>query len=178
MSNFTQRYTTVAIILHWVIALLILGLFATGWYSEILPKGDARTSIVMLHKSVGLLVFGFIVIRIFWRLSHKPPALPATMPAWQQTSAGLLHFALYALMFIQPVSGYLSSLLGAKPVTFFGILIPQWLEKNDAIRPFFHDTHKVAGIVFTVLVVIHIAAAIKHQLAKDGISQRMLLGSR
>ena len=81
-------------------------------------------------------------------------------------------------MFIQPVSGYLSSLLGAKPVTFFGIVIPQWVEKNDAIRPFFHDMHEIAGIIFTALVVIHIAAAIKHQFAKDGIAQRMLLASR
>lgn len=172
------RYTKVAIILHWIIAVLILGLLATGWYSEVLPKGDARTSIVMLHKSVGLLVFGFIMLRIFWRLSHKPPALPESLPAWQRTVAGILHFALYLLMFIQPVSGYLSSLLGAKPVTFFGIVIPQWVEKNDAIRPFFHDTHEIAGIIFTALVVIHIAAAIKHQLAKDGIAQRMLLASR
>jgi len=172
------RYTKVAIILHWIIATLILGLLATGWYSEVLPKGDARTSIVMLHKSVGLLVFGFIMLRIFWRLSHKPPALPESLPAWQRTVAGILHFALYLLMFIQPVSGYLSSLLGAKPVTFFGIVIPQWVEKNDAIRPFFHDTHEIAGIIFTALVVIHIAAAIKHQLAKDGIAQRMLLASR
>ncbi len=172
------RYTKVAIILHWIIAALILGLLATGWYSEVLPKGDARTSIVMLHKSVGLLVFGFIMLRIFWRLSHKPPALPESLPAWQRTVAGILHFALYLLMFIQPVSGYLSSLLGAKPVTFFGIVIPQWVEKNDAIRPFFHDTHEIAGIIFTDLVVIHIAAAIKHQLAKDGIAQRMLLASR
>ncbi|MEN9849129.1 MAG: hypothetical protein RL368_1869 [Pseudomonadota bacterium] len=170
-----QAYTKVAIILHWVIALLILGLLATGWYSEILPKGDARTSLVMFHKSVGLLVFGFILMRIFWRLSHKPPALPESLPAWQRVSAGVLHFALYVFMFVQPVSGYLSSLLGAKPVTFFGIVIPQWVEKNDAIRPFFHDTHEIAGIIFTILVVIHIAAAIKHQLAKDGISQRMLL---
>jgi cytochrome b561 len=172
------RYTKVAIILHWIIAALILGLLATGWYSEVLPKGDARTSIVMLHKSVGLLVFGFIMLRIFWRLSHKPPALPESLPAWQRTVAGILHFALYLLMFIQPVSGYLSSLLGAKPVTFFGVVIPQWVEKNDAIRPFFHDTHEIAGIIFTALVVIHIAAAIKHQLAKDGIAQRMLLASR
>ncbi|MEN9847815.1 MAG: hypothetical protein RL368_555, partial [Pseudomonadota bacterium] len=94
MPNSTQRYTLVAIALHWLIALFIIGLLATGWYSGSLPKGDARTAIILLHKSIGLLVFGLILIRIFWRLTHTPPALPESLPSWTKVVAGILHFGL------------------------------------------------------------------------------------
>ncbi|MEN9461042.1 MAG: hypothetical protein RIS84_1062 [Pseudomonadota bacterium] len=173
-NSTTQRYTLVAIALHWLIALFIIGLLATGWYSGSLPKGEARTAIILLHKSVGLLVFGLILIRIFWRLTHTPPPLPESLPSWTKVVAGILHFGLYALMIIQPVSGYLASIYGGYKVAFFGMLLPAWGAKNDNLRAFFNETHDIAGIIFAVLIAIHLAAAIKHMIAKNGIVQRIL----
>ena len=114
------------------------------------------------------------MIRIFWRLTHTPPALPDSLPSWTKVVAGILHFGLYALMVIQPLSGYLASIYGGYKVAFFGMLLPPWGAKDDNLRAFFNQTHDILGIVFAVLIAIHLAAAIKHMIAKNGIMQRML----
>jgi cytochrome b561 len=174
MNESIQRYSTIAILLHWLMAICIIGLMATGWYLDTLPKGDAKLNLMMMHKSFGVLAFGLVIIRILWRLTHTPPALPESLPAWTRKVANTLHIGLYVLMVIQPLSGYLASVFGGYKVAFFGMLLPQWGEKNDNLRAFFHETHEIAGIILAVLIVVHLAAAVKHMIAKNGIIQRML----
>ena len=84
----TRRYTRVAIGLHWVLAALVFGQIAFGWYLKSVPrKTPDRTVYVNLHKSTGLTLALLILVRLGWRLTHRAPPLPATLPAWQRTAA-------------------------------------------------------------------------------------------
>ena len=121
-----QKYTWPAVALHWVMALLVLGMLGLGLYMAPLPKGPERSSLIALHKSIGLTLVVLLALRIAWRTAHEPPAYPATMPAWQQQLAHANAIALYALLALQPVSGYLSSSFSGYKTSWFGIPLPYW----------------------------------------------------
>ena len=119
------RYSNIAIVLHWAIAALVVTLVVLGFYMTGLPRNTAdRAYFVNLHKSLGVLTLVLVVVRAGWRLSHKPPPLPASTPAWQQRGAALSHGLLYAAMLLQPVTGYLMSSFGKFGVRFFGVPLP------------------------------------------------------
>lgn len=116
-----NRYTLVAIVLHWIMVPAILMQFSLGWYMVDLPKSPERSYFFALHKSIGLTIFLMAMIRLGWRLMHSPPPLPATLPHWQRESARVTHTMLYILMFLQPLSGYLSSSFSGYTTNLFGI---------------------------------------------------------
>ena len=92
MQRNNNRYSLPAIALHWLIAALIVFLFGLGWYMVDLPKGPVRGPYFSLHKSVGLTVAGLALLRLIWRLTHHPPALPDVMPNWQRCAAALIRY--------------------------------------------------------------------------------------
>lgn len=90
-------YTRTAVVLHWTLAALLLGQIAFGWYLGEVPRGTPdRTIYVNLHKSIGMTLGLLIFFRLYWRLTHPAPALPAEMPSWERTGARISHAALYA----------------------------------------------------------------------------------
>ncbi|VAW08545.1 hypothetical protein MNBD_ALPHA05-755, partial [hydrothermal vent metagenome] len=100
-----KRYSSVAVALHWAIAVLILTQIASGLYMAGLPNSSSvKFDLYQLHKSFGLSILGLTLIRLGWRLAHKPPALPSFMPGWQKLIARLTHWAFYALMLITPLA--------------------------------------------------------------------------
>src|SRR5689334_20858717 len=104
------RYTAVAVILHWLIAVFLFGQIAFGWFLESVPRGSPlRGFYVNLHKSTGLTLALLILVRIGWRLLNRPPPLPAFMAGWERRAANWSHVALYACMVGMPLSGYLAS---------------------------------------------------------------------
>src|SRR5690242_2800381 len=104
-----DRYTRVAVALHWLIAALLLGQIAFGWFLTTIARGSPmRGTYVNFHKSTGITIAVLILARIVWRLLHAPPALPAFMPTWQRTVARANHIALYVLMLTMPLSGYIA----------------------------------------------------------------------
>ena len=123
----SERYTTIAIILHWLIALLVVVQFGLGWgMQEIAKKPPGpRAEAFNLHKSLGLTIFALMALRVSWRLRHPPPALPP-MPRWQARLAKSTHVLLYAALVAMPVVGYLGSVYSGYPVKFFGIALPAW----------------------------------------------------
>ncbi len=170
----TDRYSLVAITLHWLIAALIFSLFVIGWYFEALPKGSERSWFIALHKSLGITVFGLIVLRLVWRLSHRPPPLPRSMPLWEQKAAMLNHYILYALMFVQPISGYLSSSFSGYTTRYFGIPLPQWGWKDETLNTIFNTIHVADAYLLFAVVTLHVLAALRHLFKQDGIFRRML----
>ena len=103
-------YTRTAVALHWLIALVIFAQVPFGWYLEEIPRGTpARGWYVNLHKSIGLTLGLAIVLRVWWRWRHRPPALPERLPAWERIGANATHLALYACMLIMPLTGYVAS---------------------------------------------------------------------
>ena len=98
------RYGCTARVLHWLIALLLLGQFVFGWWLGEVPRNTpARGYFVNLHKSAGVIIGLLILLRIYWRLSHSPPPLPAFMARWQQWLASASHHALYVCMVVMPL---------------------------------------------------------------------------
>jgi len=170
-------YTKVAIVLHWLIALLIFGNLALGFYMASFPKSaPTHDEALFYHASIGSLVFMLAVARLGWRLTHRPPALPASIVSWQRTAAHSLHWLLYVLMLIVPLSGYVHRLAGAHTVSFFGLgNLPVFIGKDEPLRLFTHTLHLCLVWLLCILVAGHLAAALKHAfIDHDGVLQRML----
>ena len=172
------RYDRTAIVLHWLIAGAILGQVMFGWFLEDIPRGTpARSLYVNLHKSTGLTLGLLILVRVLWRLLHKAPALPVSMPVWERAAARTSHVALYACMVIMPLAGYVASNFSKYGVKLFNaILLPPWGIDDPQIYEFFKGVHKVTSYVFVVLITVHVAAALIHLARRDGIFPRMWPG--
>ena len=163
-ASLSLRYTGTAIVLHWLIAVLLLGQFAFGLMLEDIPRGTpARGYYVNLHKSSGILIGLLILLRLGWRLTHRPPPLPETMPRWQRHAARFSHIALYACMLALPLSGYLASNFSRHGVKFFNAVhwLP-WGPDDKALYAFFNGAHHLAALLLALLVALHVLAVAKH----------------
>lgn len=170
-------YTRTAIAFHWLIALLIIGAFTMGTIMADMP-GITPTKLryYSWHKWAGVTILGLAAARLLWRLSHRPPVYPATMPAWQVSAANGLHAALYVLMFAIPLSGYFYTLAAGVPVVYFGLVqLPVLIEPNAELKPILKGLHYWLNMGLLACVAAHVGAALKHLLIdRDGIMQRML----
>jgi cytochrome b561 len=174
------EYTRTAIALHWLIALCLFGQIFLGWYVDEVPRGTpARSWYVNLHKSFGITLGVLILIRVFWRLRHRPPALPSSVSTWQRVAANVSHHVLYACMLIMPITGYIASNFSEYGVRFFNsILLPPWGVEDERIYGFFNGAHVLTSYVLVTLIVIHIVSALRHAMLRDGIFRRMWPGNR
>jgi cytochrome b561 len=173
------RYTCVAKVLHWLLVALVFGQIAFGWFLRTVERGTPDRSLyVNLHKSTGITIGLVILIRLYWRLTHAPPPMPATMAAWERLGARASHVALYACMVIMPVAGYLASNFSKYGIRYFYVVaLPPWGIDDKQIYAAFNATHVVTSYVFVALIVIHAAAALTHLLRRDGVFERMWPGS-
>ena len=106
MSTSSSRYTNMAVFLHWLIAVAIIFQLGLGWRMGDEPKGAGLYVLFQLHKSIGFTILLLSVLRLLWRLTHKVPILPNTMPQWEKTAASLAHWAFYGIMFGLPLTGW------------------------------------------------------------------------
>ena len=172
-----DRYDSVAITLHWITG---IGIFVIG-LTEILrgqlfERGSApREFLKVLHEPAGLIIFALIAVRIFWRITHQPPAPAGDPTAIEARAAKLVHLALYALMIAIPLLGIATSAARGRPVNFGLFQIASPIERTkDWIGPT-TEIHEIAAYALIALAVGHIAAAIYHQVAlKDGLLLRMM----
>ena len=171
-----QRYTNVAVLFHWLIALMIIASFTMGLVMTEMAPSPTKLKYFSYHKWAGVTILGLAALRLLWRLGHKPPAYPASMPAWQTTSANALHGALYVLMFAVPLSGYFYTLAAGYPVVWFGLIeLPVLIAKNDALKPVLKEVHFWLNMLLAGCVGIHVAAALKHHfIDRDGVLKRMM----
>ena len=171
-----DTYSRTAIVLHWLIALLVLGQIALGWWMIDIPKQPVgvRAWWFNLHKSFGITIGVLVLVRIAWRFTHPAPPLPETNPSWQRAAAKVSHFGLYACLLIMPVTGYLGSNFTKYPIKYFGYAIPHWGWDSPGLKELMSQIHYGAVIVFMVLIAVHVAAAFKHLLMRrDRVFQRM-----
>jgi len=172
----TDRYTGTAKSLHWVMAILLFGLLALGFYMHDLPLSPEKLKLYSWHKWAGVTAFLLVLVRLGWRVTHLPPALPASMPRIMQLAAHAGHFALYALMIAIPLSGWLMSSAKGFQTVWFGVLpIPDLLDKNKELGDLLAVVHKVLNLLFVAVLAGHIGAALKHHfIDKDDILTRIL----
>jgi cytochrome b561 len=172
----STRYTRTAIALHWLIALLLIVLFAVGIYMHDLPLSPQKLKIYSWHKWAGVSLFLLVLIRLAWRIGHRPPALPESLPGWQKLAAHGLHFLLYLLMIAIPLSGWLMSSAKGFQTVWFGLLpLPDLIGKDKELGKILEEVHSILNFGLLTLVVAHAAAALKHHfIEKDDILSRML----
>ena len=179
LSNQT-RYDSVAIILHWVMATAILLMLASGTamhYFDI-PK-SLKFNMYQWHKSLGLILLVAFFLRLFWRISHKPPLLPISMGKNEVQAAKAGHWLLYLFMIVMPLSGWVmvSSSVYGLPTIIFGLF--QWphlphLSGNEIASNGSKVTHFYGAILLGVLILGHIGAVIMHYVfQKENILKRM-----
>lgn len=172
----SSRYSGVAIALHWIIALLIALNFAAAWYAEDLPKPE-KIEVMANHKAFGLTILALTLVRIGWRLAHRPPPLSTALKAWERTLAHVTHWAFYALMLLIPLTGWGMASGGGKPVSWFGLFdIPALpVAGNKALGGVFHEGHELLATLMLALFALHVAGALKHHvLDRDDTLSRML----
>jgi len=174
--NHGTRYTTVAISLHWLIALLIFAGWGLGIYMSDLPLSPAKLRYYSWHKWMGVTTFMLVVLRAGWLATHPAPGLPLTLSPWQARTARVTHFALYLLMFAIPLSGWLMSSAKGVPTVYFGVLrIPDLIGKNQVVGTVLDVVHSSLAFSLAALVGVHVAAALKHHfMDHDGLMGRMV----
>lgn len=194
----TNRYTKTAVVLHWLIAIAIFGMFALGWFMTDLPKegpkqiaydlfdwgiytwqlaeeASPRTFYFNLHKSIGITILALIIIRIMWRIFHKPPPLLSSYKTWERKLATGTHHLLYLLMVALPVSGLIMATYSKYGVKWFGLSFIKGLD-NTPMRKVFEEAHELIGVIILVMLILHIVGALKHKfIDKDDTLKRMSL---
>ncbi|MDH4108434.1 MAG: cytochrome b/b6 domain-containing protein [Gammaproteobacteria bacterium] len=178
------RYSTIAQVLHWLIAGGIVLQFVLANLVESAEDRGARFQELILmanHKSVGITVLALALLRLAWRLYCPPPA-PLPMPGWQRTAAAISHWSFYALIIVIPLSGWLTSSAAAVSVSWFNLVqLPDFVSPSEDLEDLFEEAHEVLAQLLFVLAIVHIAAALKHALYdRDGalrrISSRLAIG--
>lgn len=181
----TPRYTAVAIVLHWLMAVLILGMIFMGWRMEDMREmalaGEVSFADVQAlynwHKTIGISLLVLALARLGWRLTHKVPPLPGGMKAWERVAARISHVGFYVIMIGMPVGGWLT----ASATNF-----PSYIANNPALElphlPVPNDLYETLGslhgagawVIFAFLA-LHIGAALKHHFVnKDDVLTRMI----
>lgn len=167
---FPERYPLLMRILHWTMALLILGMIAAGLYMTSLPEEDpSRMQIYGLHKSFGVLVLLLVFVRVLVRLRSTVPPLPEKIPQTEAVLARLGHFVLYLLIFAVPLAGIAMSNSFGYPVEFFGLALPFSFPENKEIASLFAEAHELLAFGLLAIVGIHVLAVIKHRV-KDHVN--------
>ena len=176
MKTIPKHYTLFAIGLHWWIALLIFIAFPLGIYMHDLPFSPTKLKLFSWHKWLGVTVFVFVVVRIYWRLRHSPPDLPESIAPWQKRVTHVAHGLLYFLMVTIPVSGWLMSSAKGFQTVWFGVLpLPDLLSKDKELGNLLVIVHQTLNFSFLALLILHILAVLKHHfIDKDMILRRML----
>lgn len=178
MAEARARYSTVAILLHWAIAVLVIANIGLAELTEDLSR-EARGPYMDLHKAFGITVLVLTLVRIGWRLGHKWHPLPGSTPGWQRALARLNHFLFYLLLLALPLSGWLWMSTFPAPISFFGLFeVPLWpVAGQEALGETLHEGHEIMGKTMLVLVILHLLGVAKHMAVdKDGLLWRMLPG--
>lgn len=188
----TGRYGKVAIWLHWLVALGVIVNIALAW---VWPLGDAHPAIgeyvrpmIDSHKSIGITVLGLAILRLFWRFGHKPPAYPTSYKPWERGASHIVHWGLYVVILAMPITGWVMDSAwkdaAAHPNYYFGTV--EWPrigfimglapDTKEWVHSVFGAAHGLIALLVYLLVLLHLAGALKHQLEGHKELQRMGLG--
>ncbi len=183
MQAAQPRYHWIARWLHALLGVALVGLFAVGLYMADLPFSPDRLKLYNWHKWAGVTILTLSFVRLMWRLTHRPPALPAAieqaMPAWQRGAHQATHLGLYVLFFAVPLAGWAYSSAAGFPIVPFGLFqLPDFVPVSEGLADFMKPVHQYAAYSLAALVVLHVAGALKHHfIDRDALLRRMGFGS-
>lgn len=174
-----EAYTTTAKVLHWLVALLVLATIPVGLGMTRASPGPLQDALFILHKGIGAMLIVLLPLRILWRLTHPPPALPG-LPARQVWAARSVHLALYVMLVVMAASGYVLTVAGGYPIELLDRLgVPPLLPRSKPVAGAATAIHLAGKYLIGALIVLHVAAALHHALVRrDGVARRMAFGRR
>ncbi len=175
MTQSTSRYSTPSIVMHWLMVVVFIGIYAAINLADLFPKdSDTRQLAKNLHFSLGLLVFGLVWLRIVFRVLGNTPAIVPAPPSWNAKASKLGHLALYALMVVLPLVGWAVLSARGKPIPFFGLDMPALIGQDKPLGRTLKDIHEWGGTVGYFLIGGHaVAALVHHYFVKDNTLRRM-----
>lgn len=173
-------YTAIAKFFHWGMALMLVGLLVLGFVMSDMPLSPEKLQYYAWHKWAGVSVFVLVWFRLVWRFCNPPPHYPDSMSPTMQRVAHLGHAALYGLMIVIPLSGWLMSSAKGVTTVWFGVWpLPDLLQKDKAMGHWLNEIHETLNVVLLLLLSGHVAAALKHHwMDRDDILKRMLPDGR
>jgi cytochrome b561 len=175
IKNTTNRFGLIAILLHWIMAVLLIGLVALGLYMADMPISVQKLKYYGWHKEFGILALMLAIVRLSWRLSNTTPSL-SNLHTWERLLARAAHYTFYFFMFALPFSGWLITSAANLPVSFFGwFTLPNLISASEPQRLFFTEVHEWLAYGLIATFCLHVAGAMKHFLIdRDDILQRIL----
>jgi cytochrome b561 len=176
IRNSSAHWGAVSQLLHWLIALLIFTQIALGLTLKLfLHPGPSFFATMDTHKSIGVTILALVVIRLLWRWMNPVPKLPATLKPYERTLARFTHGALYAVLFAMPLSGWIGSSAGGHPVKWFNLFtLPTLVGRSRSLSRLMGETHETLAICLGLILVLHVAAALKHHFVlRDDTLRRM-----
>jgi cytochrome b561 len=184
LRNTAESYGSLHRAFHWIMAILIIGMICVGVYihgldAENPAEAPTKAALGALHKATGMVILLLVTLRAIWVYTGPRPGLPDSVPRWQRIAAKSLHHTFYLLMFAMPISGYVMSSHAQKPVSIYGLfeIPPLFAEKDIEKAKEVFEIHETLAMVLLILIVAHIAIALKHHFVdKDNILKRMLTG--
>jgi cytochrome b561 len=182
MRNDAAAWGWPARLLHWLIALLVIGVWVLGKVMVDVPDEELarKFQLYQLHKSIGVTVFALALLRLAWRLANPVPDMPAGMRAWERHAARVTHALFYLLLVAIPITGYLTaaaSPLGIPTVIFGVIPLPHAIGPDEATESLLGEVHEALGTLLAVLLILHVLAALKHHFVdRDPVLRRMVRG--
>jgi cytochrome b561 len=176
IRNTPTRWGHISQFLHWLIVGLIIVQVILGNWAESLPLGPKKIGVFAWHKSVGITILSLAVIRLLWRSANPTPLLPTTLKPYERVLAGLTHFGLYLLLFVQPLTGWMMTSARGFAVSWFGFFqLPDFVPQNPALYEAMKAIHDTLALALYAIVFLHVAGAMKHHfMLKDDVLRRML----
>lgn len=177
LANTTTDYGLVTRLLHWAVALLIIGLIGLGWWMVGLSYYDRwYNDALELHKALGMLALALGGVKVGWYLANPKVEFAPGLARYERVAARVVHAAFLVLMLVIPITGYLISTSAGDGISMFGLFeVPALVAKDERTRDLAIEIHYYAAYAAAALVVLHAGAALKHQLVdRDGTLRRML----
>ncbi len=176
MKNTVNRWGGISQLLHWLIAILILVMAYLGLTMGNLANGPDKIQTYALHKSIGITILTLVGLRLVWRMYAGTPHPVPGSPRWQERVASLTHWAMYALLFAMPISGWVLNSAAGFPLQWFHLVnLPHIVDKNQGLHELAKDAHEIMFWILALLVVSHAGAAFYHHLfQRDATLARML----
>ena len=174
----TKAYSGIARALHWITALGVLSTIPAGIVMGQIKGGELQNFLFNYHRSVGVALFLITLIRLAYRLRNPPLPLPGDIAPWQRGLAKSVQFALYVVLLLNPLVGWIgTSYYGAKITVFWLFVLPAAVDKNRPLSEKVLEYHGFLGYIAAALVCLHLAGVVYHQfIRKDGVLMRMVTG--
>lgn len=169
-------YTGTAKLLHWLIVALLIAQFIFAWIMPEIRRDTPVSTLISLHFTFGIVILAVAVIRLAWRATHAEPPPEDDLPLWQNRSGQIVHWLLYALLFIVPLLGWINASWRGMPVELAGFELPNLIAKRAPGWQWTGDVHGLlSNYLMLALVGLHVAAALYHHFVlRDGVLKRML----